>query len=672
MKHKLLIGLLMLAVAFVAGPHSSNARESKRGGGSSAGGSPPVGGNPPVGFSPVIMPLSEVKPGQIGIVHTVFQGTKVEQFECEVIGVMKGGIGMRKDLILVRLRGQKPEFTGVVAGMSGSPVYVDGRLIGALSYKFGIFVKEPIGGVTPIEYMLEAGKYSEPSGQESPPQRSSSANWNIDPFGSPAAAGRSEMAAANVAGSAGDESLGNHSMRATGWSPTAADGGDAALGGISMMVPIATPLVFSGFDPHLFDRFAGAFRQNNFLPVMGGGAAGDELQDSAFEPGAAISCVLMKGDLSIAGTGTITYRDGDRVLAFGHPMFQSGHTAVPMAKARIDLTLSSSLASTKMATATEIVGSIKEDRLTAIMGQVGSMVRMIPVLVELHPARGETRSYHFEMFEEPFYTPLLLNIALANSMIGSMDNLSVQTINFNGKIDIEGHSPVNVVDVISSEDMDAVMPSAVKMSGEIARAFSAVYTNGMERPRIKGISVRIDQTAERSGAVIEEARADREEVKPGEEFNVAVLLRPYRSETITKIIKLRVPETAERGQELRLMVSDAPSFAAAEGGGANVSIGGRAFAVGGGSEPASLEDLITHLNRARPANAIYVRISQMAPGAQINQQNLPSLPLSMMSVIGSGQTANGTMRTNDAALGVSVEPLGYPVKGNKTLSLIVR
>ena len=659
MKHKLLTGLLMLAVAFVAGHHSSSAGESKRGG-SSAGGNPPI-----------IMPLSEVKPGQIGIVHTVFQGTKIEQFECEVIGVMKGAIGMRKDLILVRLRGEKPEFTGVVAGMSGSPVYIDGRLIGALSYKFGIFVKEPIGGVTPIEYMLETGKYSEPAGQESPPQRSAAANWNIDPFGS-GAAGRSEVAAANVAGSAGDESGDRHSMGATGWSPTAADGGDAALGGISTMVPIATPLVFSGFDRRLFDRFAGAFRQNNFVPVMGGGGAGDERQDSAFEPGAAISCVLMRGDLDIAGTGTITYRDGDRVLAFGHPMFQSGHTAVPMAKARIDLTLSSSLASTKIATATEIVGSIKEDRLTAIMGQVGAMVPMIPVSVELHPARGETRSYHFEMFEEPFYTPLLLNIALANSMLGSMDNLSVQTINFNGKIDIEGHSPVDVTDVISSEDMDAVMPSAVKMSGEIARAFSAVYTNGMERPRIKRISVRIDQTAERSGAVIEEARADREEVKPGEEFNVAVLLRPYRSETITKIIKLRVPETAERGQELRLMVSDAPSFAAAEGGGSNVSVGGRAFAVGGGSEPASLEDLIAHLNRARPANAIYVRISQMAPGAQINKQNLPSLPLSMMSVIGSSQTANGTMRTNDAALDVSVEPLGYPVKGNKTLSLIVR
>jgi hypothetical protein len=329
------------------------------------------------------------------------------------------------------------------------------------------------------------------------------------------------------------------------------------------------------------------------------------------------------------------------------------------------------MASTKIATATDIVGSIKEDRLTAIVGRVGAVVPMIPVSVELHPARGETRSYHFEMFEEPFYTPLLLNIALANSMIGSMDNLSVQTINFNGKIDVEGHSPVNVADVISSEDMDAVMPSAIKMSGTITRAFAAVYTNGMERPRIKGISVRIDQTAERSGAVIEEARADREEVRPGEEFNVAVLLRPYRSETVTKIIKLRVPETAERGQEMRLMVSDAGSFEAAEGG-SSVFVGGRTFAIGGGSEPASLEDLIAHLNRARPANAIYVRISQMAAGAQINKQNLPALPLSMISIIGSSQTANGTMKTNDAALTVSREPVGYPVRGSKTLSLVVK
>jgi hypothetical protein len=645
MKHKLSTLMVILALTLGLGAESLRAGDSK-----------------PAGSGPAIMPLSEIKPGQIGIVHTVFQGTKIEQFECEIIGVMKGAIGMRKDLILARLRGQKPEFTGVVAGMSGSPVYIDGKLIGALAYRFGIFTKEPIAGITPIEYMLEAGKYAESGPQEAPPQRSSVA---LPPLADPYAGGQSETASAR------DQSGGGSPRSETGWNWTSAGEPSGSLANMPVMVPIATPLVFSGFDRRLFDRFADVFRQNNFVPVMGGGASGDERQDTPFEPGAAISCVLMKGDLNIAGTGTLTYRDGDRVLAFGHPMFQSGRAAIPMAKARIDLTLSSSFASTKIATPTEVVGSIKEDRLTAIMGQVGATVPMIPVAVEVHPARGETRSYHFDMFEEPFFTPLLLNISLAESMLGSMDNLSVQTISFNGKIDVEGHSAVNVADVISSEDMDLVMPSAMRMSGQIARAFSAVYTNAIERPRIKGITVRIDQTAERRGATIEEIRADREEVKPGEEFNVAVVLRPYRNETITRILKLKAPETAERGQEMRVMVCDATSFEAAEGG-MSVFFGGRTLAFGGGGEAASLDDLIAQLNRSRAGNAIYIRISQMAAGAQINKQNLPALPLSMISVLGSSQTANGTMRTNDSALMVGVEPVSYAVKGNKTLRMVVR
>jgi hypothetical protein len=587
------------------------------------------------------MPLSEIKPGQIGVVHTVFQGTKVEQFECEVLGIMKDAIGLHKDLILARLRGQKPEFTGVVAGMSGSPVYIDGKLIGALSYRFGIFTKEPIAGITPIEYMLEADKYNGPTTQRS------AISWNPD-----------------LAGGAIPASVATDASALAG--PASVDNG-----AVPTMVPIATPLVFSGFDRRLFDRFADLFRKNNFVPMMGGGGSGDEHQDTPFEPGAAISCVLMRGDMSIAGTGTLTYRDGDRVLGFGHPMFQSGPAQIPMAKADIALTLSSSLASTKIGRPTEIVGTITQDRLTAITGRVGSMVRMIPVSVDISTSSGQTRSYHFEMFEEPVYTPLLLNFALANSMLSSMDNSSVQTMKFNGKIEIEGHPSVNIADVVSSDDMDLVSPSALRMSGEITRVFSEVYGNGIERPTIKRISLHIDQTAERSGAVIEEVRADKDEVKPGEEFSIAVILRPHRSETVTKIIRLRLPETAERGRELRVMASDASALEAAEGDQSRFA----GMRLAGGASPAgeaSLDDLIAHLNRGRPSNAIYVRVSQVAPGAFINQQSLPALPLSMLSVIGSSQTAANTVRTADSALMINAEPVGYAVRGSKVIRIMVR
>jgi hypothetical protein len=589
------------------------------------------------------MPLSEIRPGQIGVVHTVFQGTKVEQFECEVLGIMKDAIGLHKDLILVRLRGQKPEFTGVVAGMSGSPVYIDDKLIGALAYRFGIFTKEPIAGVTPIEYMFEADSYNGSAGHRS----ALTPGWDFDLSGGGVAASLSSQATAGVNQPIGD------------------------IASVPTMVPIDTPLVFSGFDRRLVDRFADVFRKNNFVPMMGGGGSGDEHQDSEFEPGAAISCVLMRGDMSIAGTGTLTYRDGDKVMGFGHPMFQSGPAQIPMAKADIALTLSSTYASTKIGRPTEIVGAITQDRLTAITGRVGVTARMIPVSVDVNTAGSQSRSYHFEMFEEPFYTPLLLNFALANSMLSSMDNSNVQTIKFNGKIEIDGHPSVNIADVVSSDDMELISPSALRMSSEIARVFAEVYGNGIERPIISRITLRIDQTAERSGAVIEEVRSDRDEVKPGEEFNIAVILRPYRSDTVTKIIKVRLPETAERGRELRIMASDGSGLEAAEGDQSRMV----AMRLPGGSPtagPATLDELIARLNRGHPSNAIYVRVSQAVPGAFINQQSLPALPLSMLSVIGSSQTAANTIRTADSALTVNTESVAYAVRGSKVLRIMVR
>jgi hypothetical protein len=560
---------------------------------------------------PAIMPLSEVKPGQVAIVRTVFQGSKIEEFQCEVIGILKNSIGPRKDMILVRLKGPRPEFTGVVAGMSGSPVYIDGRLVGALAYRIGTFTKEPIAGVTPIEDMLEVASYDEVA-----PQRRAASNWDR---------GQDEGAAPKT----------------------------------DLIEPIATPLVFSGFDRRLIDHFSDLFRRNNFIPIIGGAAIAPGASGTDFEPGAALACVLMRGDMSISATGTLTYREGDRVLGFGHPLFQNGITDIPMAKAEVLLVLSSWLASFKVAQPTEIIGSIKQDRLTAIMGQIGARARMIPVSVQIATARGQARSYNFEIFEEPALTPLLLNIAVANSLLG-MDHSSVQTLNLHGQIELGGYPPVAFSELISSDDTDFFFPSALRASSQLARLFSTLYNNPFERPRIKSISLRADQIAERRAAVIEEVRADRGEVKPGQEFSLAVILRPYRGERVTKAIKLKVPETAERGQELRVMVSDAASFEAAEG--------RPPFTV----QATSLDDLIAQLNRQPAPNAIYIRISQSAPGALINQQPLPSLPLSILSVISSSQTAANTRAMTDSAIFTGSESIDYVISGSKIIRLMVK
>lgn len=587
-----------------------------------------------------IMPLSEIKPGQIGKVRTVFQGTRIEEFECEVMGVLKNSIGPKKHMIMVKLIGDKPQFTGVVAGMSGSPVYIDGRLIGALAYRWGVFAKEPIAGITPIEDMLEVADYNEPR------RRLRGAT------GGSATMVRGWDEIAGLVDTPGGDQLRSKGLVADDGSPP---------GPTQIMIPIATPLIFSGFNRRLVNHFSRLFEQSNFVTMMGGGASSEMGAGKEIEPGSAVATVLMSGDLSIAATGTVTHRDGNKILAFGHPLFQVGATDVPMAKAEVILTLSSALASFKLAQPTGIVGAIKQDRLTAIMGEIGAGARMIPISVEVHSARDETRSYAFEVFEEPLLTPLLLNLAIANTVLGATENESAQTIAIKGEIEVEGNAPLQLEEVMSSDDIELAFPLALRASGYVTRLFRSLYNNPIERAMIKKVSIRIDQSAERKAAMIEELRADREEIKPGEELTLSVIIRPYRQDRVTRAVKIRLPETAERGQEVRIMVSDAMTFEAAEGG------LGRAP-----SQAASLADLIAQMNQARPSSALYVRVSQSTPGAFINQQALPSLPLSVLSVIASTQTAANTVAATDSALMTHVEPVEYPVSGRRSIRLMVR
>lgn len=587
-----------------------------------------------------IMPLSEIKPGQIGKVRTVFQGTRIEEFECEVIGVLKNSIGPKKHMIMVKLRGEKPEFTGVVAGMSGSPVYIDGKLVGALAYRWGVFSKEPIAGITPIEDMFEVASYNEPH------QRRRGAG------------GASRVPPGNWGEIAGLVDLppggGFHSR-----GPIAKDEGSS--GATPIMVPIATPLIISGFNRRLVDHFSPLFEQNNFITMIGGGPTSETSPGTELEPGSALATLLMSGDMSIAATGTVTYRDGNKLFAFGHPLFQVGATDVPMAKAEVVMTLSSALASFKVAQPTGVVGAVRQDRLTAIMGEIGARARMIPISVEVHTARDETRSYAFEVFEEPLFTPLLLNFAVANTVLGATENESAQTIAIKGKIEIDGHAPLELEEVMASDDIDLAFPLALRASGYVTRLFGSLYNNPIQRPLVNKVSIRIDQSAERKAAVIEEVRADREEIKPGEEMTLAVIIRPYRQDRITRTVKIKLPETAERGREMRVMVSDAMTFEAAEG------RFGRAPA-----QARSLDDLISQLNQVHPSSAFYIRVSQSTPGAFVNQQALPSLPLSVLSVIGSTQTAANTVAATDSALLVRIEPVDYPVSGRRSILLMVR
>src|SRR5260370_29165576 len=299
----------------------------------------------PVASTPNIMPVDQLKPGMRGVAYTVFEGTKPEYMDVEVLGVIKNSNGHKGDLILVRLHGTKPEYTGVVAGMSGSPVYIDGKLVGALSYRIGQFSKEPIAGVTPIADMLEINEMD-----SSLPSESSASSKP-----------HAETARTSSAGGSADlQSYANY------------------------LTPIEAPLVFTGFSEDAVKRFASQFAAAGIVPVMGVGGVSDAKQPEPIEPGSAVSAILVRGDMDIAATCTVTYMDADRLLACGHPLLQYGMVDLPMTKANVVATLASPLNAFKIVNGTETVGSWVQDRHNGILGHMGQSAQMIPVTLTVH------------------------------------------------------------------------------------------------------------------------------------------------------------------------------------------------------------------------------------------------------------------------------------------------
>src|SRR5882724_8905232 len=310
-------------------------------------------------------PLAEVKRGMKGVAYTVFEGVNPEPMQVEILGLLKDALGPGQDMILARLHGDKPEYTGVVAGMSGSPVYIDGRLVGALSYRIGQFSKEPIAGITPIESMLQVRDGNGAAVGSNIAAEAQRQNAGVLPLRQ--AQGQND----NGFGGSGDSSPSSDSFLRHSQPDIRA---------------METPLVFGGFSPETVERFGDRFRAMGLTPVAGlGGADPTAVQPEPLVPGSAVSAVLVRGDLSMAGTCTVTYVDPKRLLACGHPITQYGPVDMPMTKAEVLASLASPLNAFKIINTTETVGAFTEDRASAIMGQFGVKARMIPVEVEVAP-----------------------------------------------------------------------------------------------------------------------------------------------------------------------------------------------------------------------------------------------------------------------------------------------
>jgi len=557
-----------------------------------------------------------------GTAYTVFQGTKPEPMEVEVLGVLRNMNGAKGDIILVRLHGTKPEYTGVVAGMSGSPVYFDGKLAGALAFRIGEFSKEPIAGVTPIERMLEI---------DASDQR---------PAPGPAATTSTESNETTRTSSPGVSTLPVQSYS-------------------NYLKPIETPLVFSGFSEETLRLYASQFAAAGIVPVMGVGSSSDRKQPEPIEPGSAVSAVLVRGDMDIAATCTVTYIDPQRLLACGHPLMQFGQVDLPMTKATVVATLASPLNAFKIVNTTETVGSFVQDRHNGILGQMGKEATMIPVTVTVHGGTGAaTKEFHYEVLNNARLSPVAMMATVFNALHGTNDYGDDITYRMNGALSVKGYPDVALKNMFAP--LDGGQPAAALAAATIGDRFGRIYDNPYDVPEIQGVKLDFDLVRERRSARLEASRTDATEARPGDQIMVETVLRPYRGERLVRQIPIRIPTSASKGI-LRILVSDGDTLDRMRRGMplANRKLG--------------LASTIALLNREHTNNRVYVSLFESDPEAMVGDKVMPTLPLSVMNVMDNMRGTQEMVVLNESSVNeASTDPLDYVVAGAQMLTVSIK
>jgi len=563
-----------------------------------------------------ILPLSQVKPGMQGYAYTIFAGDQIEKFDLEVVGILENFLGPRQSIILVQLKGPKVEHTGVVAGMSGSPVYIDGKLVGALSLKLGVFTKEPIAGVTPIQDVL------------SPPRQAA-----------PSQSAYSQASAQQL-------SLPSEASTRTG------------LPSGSALAPIETPLVFSGFQPAALQQFASQIQGYGLVAAQGGTTAARP-EDAHLVPGDMAGMVLVQGDASINSACTVTAVQADRVYLCGHPFLNLGDIQLPMARSRVVTTLSSELASTKIVNVGGSIGTITSDHLTAVTGKLGTPPAMIPLDLTLAFA-GAEKKLHFELVNHPRLTPLLVALTTFNGLTQNSIYGEGTTLHLSGEIRLQGHPPVQIENTFAPGDF--LIPDGLPIALAMQNVFTRLFNNTFETTVVDRIALRVESVPGRQSFTIESAWLEKGEAAPGETLRVRVLLRPYRGAARVEETTVHIPEQIARGTNLRVLVSDADLL--------NRSSRGFAFAGAGGSS--GIDQLIALLNRERRNDRLYVGLFTPSPTILWDDKELPNVPLSEINIV-DGRPAPGSVQVlRESLASESSIPLGGPVSGVISLNLQIR
>jgi hypothetical protein len=584
--------------------------------------------------------LEALRPGMKGIGKTCFQGTKPEEFQVEILGVLHG-VNPGSSVVLAKFSGDRLEKTGIFEGMSGSPVFIDGKIVGAVAYSFS-FAREAIGGITPISQMVDA--FSE---KKNPPTKIEIVrkNYWLWDYRLPLPVTRDRSTALAILPSVIKQQ------------PLLTDFGGHSL------IPIATPLSMGGFRPEVLKEFAPQFRAMNMSILQGVGgvnpgaaASVEESDNSPLEPGSNIVVPLVRGDLDVSAGGTVTYVDGNRLYAFGHSMLELGFVELPMHKAKAITVFPSIESSFKILEIGEAAGTIRQDRGMGIYGIVGEKPQMVPLQIHLTTSRGVRREFKYELAKDAFLTPILVNLTIYNTIVSSERAQGTVTLRVKGRINIKNKEAVEL-DSRFSSDSDA--PSLASLS--IAVPVNYLMAPGYKDLDLENIDLEISAQESDKAAILDSIRSDRTEVKAGESLGVEISYKKVNGEVIRKSYPVRVPINTSPG-EINMLVADGASLMSMD-----------EKEEGENLIPRDLTQLIRLINNLRKNDRLYVRFFRRQPGAVMKGEGLPGLPPSILSILRSDREAGGlNMLRTSALMEFELPATDYMVTGAKALKLMVK
>ncbi|HKD05791.1 MAG TPA: SpoIVB peptidase S55 domain-containing protein [Bryobacteraceae bacterium] len=560
-----------------------------------------------------IMPLKDIHAGMTGVGKTVFSGDKIEDFKVEILGIL-ANTGPKQSLILARLSGGPLEHTGVMQGMSGSPVYIDGKLIGAVAMAFP-FAKDPIAGVRPIEEMLRVDSMTS---NPAPTRRAAVANGDL----------ASVFPARGVAGF-----------------------------GDTRMMDVATPVSLSGFTSGAVERFSAGLRALGLEPRQGislGGAPEMRMGDpSMLKPGSMISVELMTGDMSVGADGTLTCIDGDRVYAFGHRFLAVGPTELPFTRSEVMTLLANVNTSFKISSAHELMGVISQDRDSAITGLVGKRAATLPLDISVGEGLNTVGDYHMQMVNDRFLSPFLLQMAVFSSIDATQRSTGASSIDVRGSIDFENRKDSvtlhNVYAADTGTPLQAATLTAVPLSYLMQAGFGAL--------KIQRISLRLEASNVKNDLNIGQVYLSRRDAKAGDTVELMTLLDGENGVELTRSVKYTIPPGTAPGT-LYFTVAD----------GNQTSIAELKQIVA--ETPASAEQLISTVNRVRPNDKTYIRVWRAEPAYEVQGEELPDPPPSLALVLGSTQSVS--QNRNSKIAEIVIDAPGMMVTGSKTVQLEVK